>query len=59
NDKAVLRRVLLAQELGFQGNTLAASSEWNGVASIFVDSSTLQNRPAATVTGYRVLAFYP
>lgn len=59
NDKAVVRRVLLAQELGFQGNTLAASGEWNGALSIFVGSNTLQNRPAATVTGYRVLAFYP
>ena len=59
NDKAVVRRVLLAQELGFQGKTLAASGEWNGAVSIFVGSTTLQNRPAATVTGYRVLAFYP
>lgn len=59
NDKAVVRRVLLAQELGFQGKTLAASGEWNGAASIFVGSNTGQNRPAAIVTGYRVLAFYP
>lgn len=59
NDKAVVRRVLLAQELGFQGKTLAASGEWNGTLSIFVGSNTLQNRPAAAVTGYRVLAFYP
>lgn len=59
NDKAVLRRVLLAQELGFQGDTLAASGEWNGALSIFVGSNALQNRPASTVTGYRVLAFYP
>ena len=59
NDKAVIRRVLLAQELGFQGKTLSASSEWNGAVSIFVNSNALQNRPTATVTGYRVLAFYP
>jgi predicted Zn finger-like uncharacterized protein len=59
NDKAIVRRVLLAQELGFQGKTLAASGEWNGAASIFVGSSSGQNQPAATVTGYRVLAFYP
>ena len=59
NDKAVLRRVLLAQELGFQGKTLAASGEWNGIWSIFVNSNAGQNHPVATVTGYRVLAFYP
>lgn len=59
NDKAVVRRVLLAQELGFQGKTLAASGEWNGALSIFVSSHTGQNRPAAAVTGYRMLAFYP
>lgn len=59
NDKAVVRRVLLAQELGFEGKTLAASGEWNGALSIFVSSNTGQNRPAAAVTGYRVLAFYP
>jgi hypothetical protein len=59
NDKAIVRRVLLAQDLGFQGKTLAASGEWNGAASIFVGSSSGQNQPAATVTGYRVLAFYP
>ena len=59
NDKVVVRRVLLAQELGFQGKTLAASGEWNGTVSIVVASNTLPNRPAAAVTGYRVLAFYP
>lgn len=59
NDKAVVRRVLLAQELGFQGNTLAASGEWSGALSIFVRSNIGQNQAVAAVTGYRVLAFYP
>lgn len=59
NDKPVLRRVLLPQELGFQGITLAALGEWNGVVSIFVTASPSQSREQASVTGYRVLAFYP
>lgn len=59
NDKPVLRRVLSAQELGFQGKTLAALGEWNGTLSIFVSANPPQNREPASVTGYRVLAFYP
>lgn len=59
NDKPVLRRVLLAQELGFQGQTLAAHGEWNGAFSIFVTASPSLSRAQAPVTGYRVLAFYP
>lgn len=59
NDKPVLRRVLLAQELGFQGKTLAASGEWNGVVPVFVTASSPQGHAQAVITGYRVLAFYP
>jgi predicted Zn finger-like uncharacterized protein len=59
NDTAVLRRVLQPEELGFPGKTLAASGEWNGVLSIFISSNTTQNHPVTTVTGFRVLAFYP
>lgn len=59
NDRPVMRRVLLASELGFQGKTLAAQSEWHGALSIFVASNLLQQREQALVTGYRVLVFYP
>jgi predicted Zn finger-like uncharacterized protein len=59
NDKPVLRRVLLAQELGFQGKTLTALGEWNGTFSIFVVASLSPSREQASVTGYRLLAFYP
>lgn len=59
NDKAVIRRVLSATDLGFQGQTLAALGEWNGVTSVFVSANATQNTDRAAVTGYRVLAFYP
>jgi Protein of unknown function (DUF3426) len=59
SDKAVMRRVLLPQELGFQDKTLAASGEWNASQSIFVSATAGQNRTLTSVTGYRVLAFYP
>ena len=59
SDKPVMRRVILPPELGFQDKTLAASGEWNASQSIFVSANTDQNRKLASVTGYRVLAFYP
>ena len=54
-DKPVLRRVLLAKELGFNGTTLAANGDWSGAATIAVTP----NPAAAPVSGYRVLLFYP
>jgi predicted Zn finger-like uncharacterized protein len=55
NDKAVLRRVLLVKDLGFNGDTLAANSDWSGAMTLAVTPSS--NMPA--ITGYRVLLFYP
>ena len=54
-DKPVLRRVLLAKELGFSGATLAANADWSGAATVAVTP----NPAAAPVSGYRVLLFYP
>ena len=55
NDKAVLRRVLLAKDLGFAGSTLAANGDWSGAVTIAVTPSSTM----AAITGYRVLLFYP
>ena len=54
-DKPVLRRVLLAKELGFIGTTLAANGDWTGAATLAVTP----NSTMAPVSGYRVLLFYP
>jgi predicted Zn finger-like uncharacterized protein len=54
-DKPVLRRVLLAKELGFTGATLAANGDGAGAATLAVTP----NPTAAPVSGYRVLLFYP
>jgi hypothetical protein len=54
-DKPVLRRVLLAKELGFTGTTLAANGDWTGAATLAVTP----NSTMAPVSGYRVLLFYP
>ena len=55
NDKPVLRRVLLAKDLGFNANTLSANSDWNGASALAVTTSS----STAPITGYRVLLFYP
>jgi predicted Zn finger-like uncharacterized protein len=55
NDKPVLRRVLLAKDLGFNADTLAANSDWNGAVTLAVTPSSSM----APITGYRVLLFYP
>jgi predicted Zn finger-like uncharacterized protein len=55
NDKPVIRRVLLAKDLGFNADTLAASGDWNGAMTLAVTPSSL----SAPITGYRVLLFYP
>ncbi len=54
-DKPVLRRVLLAKDLGFNGTTLSANSDWSGEMKLTVTSNPVM--PA--VSGYRVLLFYP
>jgi predicted Zn finger-like uncharacterized protein len=55
SDKPVLRRVLLAKDLGFSDVTLAANGEWNGAMSVVVSP----NPAMPPITGYRVLLFYP
>ena len=54
-DKPVLRRVLLAKDLGFNGATLAANGDWTGEMKLAVTS----NPAIPPVSGYRVLLFYP
>ncbi len=54
-DKPVLRRVLLAKELGFNGVTLAENGEWAGELMLAVRP----NPTVSPVSGYRVLLFYP
>jgi predicted Zn finger-like uncharacterized protein len=54
-DKPVLRRVLLAKDLGFNGATLAGNGEWTGEMTVAVNA----NPASAPVSGYRVLLFYP
>jgi predicted Zn finger-like uncharacterized protein len=55
NDKAVMRRVLLAKDLGFHDDTLTANNDWSGSLTLAVTPSS--NMPP--ITGYRVLLFYP
>jgi predicted Zn finger-like uncharacterized protein len=55
NDKPVLRRVLLAKELGFSADTLAPNGDWSGTMAVTVASSTAKT----AISGYRVLLFYP
>jgi predicted Zn finger-like uncharacterized protein len=55
SDKPVLRRVLLAKDLGFSDVTLSANSDWNGAMSVVVSP----NPAMPPITGYRVLLFYP
>jgi predicted Zn finger-like uncharacterized protein len=54
-DKPVIRRVLLAKELGFNGATLAANADWTGEMTLAVTA----NSTVPPVSGYRVLLFYP
>jgi predicted Zn finger-like uncharacterized protein len=54
-DKPVLRRVLLAKELGFNGTSLAANGDWSVTSTLNVTP----NPAMATISGYRVLLFYP
>ena len=54
-DKPVLRRVLLAKDLGFNGATLAANGDWAGEMKLAVTS----NPAMPPVSGYRILLFYP
>jgi predicted Zn finger-like uncharacterized protein len=54
-DKPVIRRVLSAKDLGFNGTTLAANVDWTGEMTLAVTP----NPATAPVSGYRVLLFYP
>ncbi len=54
-DKPVIRRVLLAKELGFNGATLAANADWTGDITLAVTTKPVM----PLVSGYRVLLFYP
>ena len=54
-DQAVLRRVLLPDDLPTQPSVIAPSSEWSGSMTITV--ATGGNLPR--IAGYRLLAFYP
>jgi predicted Zn finger-like uncharacterized protein len=55
NDKPVLRRVLLAKDFGFSGDTLTANGDWSGTMAVAVTSSPVKT----AISGYRVLLFYP
>jgi predicted Zn finger-like uncharacterized protein len=54
-DKPILRRVLLAKDLGFSGTTLAANGDWTGSVTVAVTPNTAM----PPISGYRVLLFYP
>jgi predicted Zn finger-like uncharacterized protein len=54
-DKPVLRRVLLAKDLGNSATTLAANGDWAGAATLVVTP----NPALPAISGYRVLLFYP
>lgn len=54
-DKPVLRRVLLAKDLGFSGATLGAHGDWTGEMTLAVTS----NPAMPPISGYRILLFYP
>lgn len=54
-DKPVLRRVLLAKDLGFNGTTLAANADWTGEMKLAVTTDPTMS----PIFGYRVLLFYP
>ena len=54
-DKPVLRRVLLAKDLGFSDATLAANGDWTGAVTVAVTP----NAAMPPISGYRVLLFYP
>jgi hypothetical protein len=54
-DKPVLRRVLLAKDLGFRDTTLAANGDWTGAVTVAVTP----NAAMPPISGYRVLLFYP
>lgn len=54
-DQPVIRRVLLAPELGVNAETLAAASEWSASLAMAVKTAGTAER----IVGYRLLAFYP
>jgi predicted Zn finger-like uncharacterized protein len=54
-DRPILRRVLLASDIGPTDAVLAAGAEWPASIDIAVQSTALPER----VAGYRLVAFYP
>ena len=57
-DKPVIRRVLLAKELGFTGATLAANADWTGETTMAVTAKSA-TAAISPFSGYRVLLFHP
>lgn len=55
-EQAVVQRVLLPRELGAAPATIGAASEWSASVALAVSPG---NGDAASVAGYRLLAFYP
>ena len=54
-DQALVRRVVMPDELGVNATVIAASSEWAGSFGLAVAANELSSR----IAGYRLLAFYP
>ena len=54
-DQPVVRRVILAPELGKTSSTLTPASEWTASLAMAVRSASMAER----IVGYRLLAFYP
>jgi len=54
-DQALLRRVVMPDELGANVTAIAATSEWSGSLALAVSGGEASGR----IAGYRLLAFYP
>jgi predicted Zn finger-like uncharacterized protein len=54
-DQALVRRVVLPDELGGNATAIPATSEWSGSLALAVAGSETSGR----IAGYRLLAFYP
>jgi predicted Zn finger-like uncharacterized protein len=54
-DQAIVRRVLMPDEIGTHPGVIAAGSEWSGSVALAV----APNAPSDRIAGYRLLAFYP
>jgi predicted Zn finger-like uncharacterized protein len=54
-DQALVRRVVMPDELGGNARAIPAASEWSGSLALAVAASEASGR----IAGYRLLAFYP